>query len=76
MKAYIFTSGMLMPVNGSQTKDFHVGYGLRQWNSLLPFLFFIAAKGSSRLVCNAINNGEFQVFGLINMLIIISLICR
>lgn len=46
-------------VNGSPSGNFKLGRGLRQGDPLSPFLFSIAAKGISRLMNKAVENGSF-----------------
>ncbi|CAJ2628008.1 unnamed protein product [Trifolium pratense] len=60
MRACIFNSSMSVLVNGSPTKDFVVGKGLRQGDPLSPFLFLIAAEGLTGMMQKAVGIGVFH----------------
>ncbi|MCH93399.1 LINE-1 reverse transcriptase like [Trifolium medium] len=68
MRACIFNSSMLVLVNGSPTDDFMVRKGLRQGDSLSPFLFLIAAEGLTRLMQRAVDIGTFHGYKISNEL--------
>ncbi|XP_058732609.1 uncharacterized protein LOC131604164 [Vicia villosa] len=53
---------MSVLVNGSPTKEFAVGKGLRQGEPLSPFLFVLMTEGLTRLVKQSIMVGEFESF--------------
>ncbi|PNX58979.1 ribonuclease H, partial [Trifolium pratense] len=53
------TASVSVLVNGSATKEFEMGRGLRQGDPLSPFLFIIAAEGFNMLMKNAVDMGRF-----------------
>jgi hypothetical protein len=66
IRACVFQSSMSVLVNGSPTRDFIVGKGLRQGDSLSPFLFLIAAEGLTGLMCKAVNSNLFHGYKVSN----------
>lgn len=62
MEARVFTSHMSVLVNGSATKDFMTQKGLRQGDSLSPFLFVLAMEGLTTLVRKSVEMGDFKLF--------------
>ncbi|XP_058759850.1 uncharacterized protein LOC131633146 [Vicia villosa] len=62
MEACVFTSHMSVLVNGSATKEFMVQKGLRQADSLSPFIFVLVMEGLTALVKKAEEMGEFRPF--------------
>ncbi|XP_058733701.1 uncharacterized protein LOC131605347 [Vicia villosa] len=55
---------MSVLVNGSPTKKFEVGKGLRQGDPLSPFLYVLVAEGLTGLVRKSIEIGEFESFSI------------
>lgn len=53
---------MSVLVNGSPTKDFEVGRGLRQGDSLSSFLFVLVDEGLTGLISKVVVRGEFDGF--------------
>ncbi|XP_058742707.1 uncharacterized mitochondrial protein AtMg01250-like [Vicia villosa] len=53
---------MSVLVNGSPSKEFVVGKGLRQGDPLSPFLFVLVTEGLARLVKKSICNGKYGGF--------------
>lgn len=47
-------------VNGSPTKEFELGRGLRQGDPLSPFLFLIVAEGLNCMISSAKNSGILE----------------
>ncbi|XP_071718269.1 uncharacterized protein [Rutidosis leptorrhynchoides] len=47
-------------VNGSPTREFHLGRGVRQGNHLSPFLFILATEGLNILTKAALDRGLYQ----------------
>ncbi|CAK8576836.1 unnamed protein product [Lathyrus sativus] len=50
IRGFVFNSYISILINGSPSKDFKVGRGLKQGDPLAPFLFAIVAEGLSCLV--------------------------
>lgn len=63
MEACVFSSSMVVLVNGSNTEDFKVEQGLRQGDPLSPFLFIIEMEGLTRLMEKTVELGDFKGFG-------------
>ncbi|XP_058726122.1 uncharacterized protein LOC131597440 [Vicia villosa] len=59
MEAFIFSSHMSVMVNGSPTKELTVERGLRQGDSISPFLYVIVAEGLKWLINRAVENGIY-----------------
>lgn len=62
MMSCIFSGNVSILVNGSLTEEFQTSKGLRQGDSLAPFLLLIAAEGLAGLMRSAIDLGNFQPF--------------
>lgn len=60
-EAMVFSSHMLVMVNGSPTKEFLVEKGLRQGNPLSPSLFVITAEG---LINKLVDNENYAGFSI------------
>ncbi|XP_058775361.1 uncharacterized protein LOC131649626 [Vicia villosa] len=60
IEALVFNSSMSILVNGSPTRDFEVFKGLRQGDSLSPFLLLLVAEGLSGMVKVESSLGEFM----------------
>ncbi|GKU90755.1 hypothetical protein SLEP1_g4707 [Rubroshorea leprosula] len=57
IKECLSTARISVLVNGSPTKEFEVGKGLRQGDPLSPFLFLMVAEGLQGLVQRAVKEG-------------------
>ena len=55
------SSRMLVLVNESPMKEFVAEKGLKQGDPLVPFLFFIVAKGVHGLVSRSVKLGTFRL---------------
>lgn len=55
---------MSVMVNGSPTKEFSMGKGLRQGDLLSPFLFLVVAEGLKGLINKAVENGSYAGFSI------------
>ncbi|CAK8566133.1 unnamed protein product [Lathyrus sativus] len=62
IRGSIFNSFVSILINGSPSKDFRVGRGLKQGDPLAPFLFAIAAEGLSSLVKSAVAGNMLSQF--------------
>ncbi|XP_058753205.1 uncharacterized protein LOC131626408 [Vicia villosa] len=60
MELLVFKRDMSVVVNGSPSIEFVVKRGLRQGDSLSPFLFVLVAEALSRLVRKSIEIGEYK----------------
>lgn len=47
-------------VNGSPTREFHMGIGVRQGDPLVQFLFLIVAEGLNVMIKEATRIGAFK----------------
>ncbi|XP_071700669.1 uncharacterized protein [Rutidosis leptorrhynchoides] len=59
-------------INGSPTREFSIGRGVRQGDPLSPFLFIIAAEGLNILTKAAVDRGIFQGVKIGNDKVLIS----
>lgn len=59
-------------VNGSSSSEFNLEKGLRQGDSLSPFLYLIVAEGLNLLVNKAIEKGVFEALKVDNDKVVIS----
>lgn len=74
IKECISTSSVSVLINGSPTKEFSMGHGIRQGDPLSPFLFLIVAEGLNLLLEEAksknmlsgikIGNGDLDISNL------------
>ncbi|CAK8570130.1 unnamed protein product [Lathyrus sativus] len=62
MEACVFTSSMLVLVNGGATDDFKVERWLRQRDPLSPFLFVLEMEGLMLLTETTMELGEYNSF--------------
>jgi hypothetical protein len=62
MKACIFCGNISILVNGSPTEEINVQRGLKQGDSLAPFLFLLVAEGFNGLMSYAVNRNLFEGF--------------
>ena len=61
VKVVVCSSRMLVLVNESPMKEFVAEKGLKQGDPLVPFLFFIVAKGVHGLVSRSVKLGTFRL---------------
>ncbi|XP_071718102.1 uncharacterized mitochondrial protein AtMg01250-like [Rutidosis leptorrhynchoides] len=54
------SASVLVLINGSPTKEFSLGRGVRQGYPLSPFLFILAAEGLNILTKSAFEKGYFK----------------
>ncbi|KAJ9538060.1 hypothetical protein OSB04_030793 [Centaurea solstitialis] len=62
IKACMRSSSVSVLVNGSPTKEFVMGRGLRQGDPLAPFLFLIVAENLNLMVGEAVEKGLYEGF--------------
>jgi len=62
MKACVFGGSMYILVNGSPTEEISIHRGLKQGDSLAPYLFFLVTEGFSGLTRNAVDLNLFEGF--------------
>ncbi|XP_071687637.1 uncharacterized protein [Rutidosis leptorrhynchoides] len=60
IKACLSSSTISILINGSPTREFTPGRGIRQGDPISPFLFIIAAEGLNILVKRAITKNQFR----------------
>ncbi|XP_071725952.1 uncharacterized mitochondrial protein AtMg01250-like [Rutidosis leptorrhynchoides] len=60
IRACLSSSTISILINGSPTKEFSPGRGIRQGDPISPFLFIIAAEGLNILTKCAIANDQFR----------------
>ncbi|XP_071694498.1 uncharacterized protein [Rutidosis leptorrhynchoides] len=58
--ACLSSASISVLINGSPTREFPIGRGVRQGDPLSPFLFILAAEGLNFLTKAAINRGLFR----------------
>ncbi|XP_058783484.1 uncharacterized protein LOC131658170 [Vicia villosa] len=66
MEAVVFTSSILILVNGSSTIEFIASRGLRQGDPFSPFLFTIVTEGLAGMVRQVIHGGLYNGFKISN----------
>lgn len=62
IRSCLESSSVSVLVNGSPSEEFRMEKGLRQGDSLAPFLFIIISEGLSGLMKQAVNYGYFSPF--------------
>ncbi|GJS89425.1 reverse transcriptase domain, reverse transcriptase zinc-binding domain protein [Tanacetum coccineum] len=60
IESCLHSATMSILVNGSPTKEFRLGRGVRQGDPLSPFLFILAAEGLNAIVNEAVDKGIFR----------------
>ncbi|XP_071705383.1 uncharacterized mitochondrial protein AtMg01250-like [Rutidosis leptorrhynchoides] len=60
IKSCLISSSVSILVNGSPTKEFNLGRGVRQGDPLAPFLFIIATEGLNWLTKSAVSKNLYS----------------
>ncbi|GJX15428.1 putative RNA-directed DNA polymerase, eukaryota, reverse transcriptase zinc-binding domain protein [Tanacetum coccineum] len=66
VEACLASASISVLVNGSPTKEFNIGRGVRQGDPLYPFLFILAAEGHNVIMQDAMDEGLYKGVGVGN----------
>ena len=66
VEACLTSASISVLVNGSPTKQFNLGRGVRQSDPLYPFLFILAAEGLNVIMQDAVDKGLYKGVGVGN----------
>nr|GEX56480.1 cysteine-rich receptor-like protein kinase [Tanacetum cinerariifolium] len=72
VEACLASASISVLVNGSPTKEFNMGRGVRQGDPLSLFLFILAAKGLNLIMQDAVDKGLYRGVGVGNEAVSIS----
>lgn len=62
MKAYVFAGNLTVLVNGFPTQEIRIQRGLKQGDTINPYLFLLVFEGLSGLVASAKEIGLYSRF--------------